>query len=301
MRTLLAFLALAFAASPAEAQAPCHAENDTSTFADNVSMGGPNLLLAVQFSPTSSFNASRVEVFTGEKTGTNTVAIWSHDSGTGKPLVMLGQGSFAMSATNSWQGADLATPVGLASGSTYWMVWGCINSSQASIDLPQSFNGQVYRSSFDGGLTWNGPYQSTTSQWKFRVYGDCFSCPGFFQTYGSGCAGGLGVPQLDGQGCPSPGQSISIFVQGGPPSASGLLFLGAGNASAAITPGCLLQTLPLFPVSLPLTLSSSGATFLPASLPASLPTFDVYLQGVFADAAAPAGIAGTNALQMHVQ
>lgn len=301
MRTLSTFLAVMFAAAPLQAQAPCHAENDTPTFNNGTSMGGPNLLLAVQFSPTSSFNAKRIEVFTGEQTGTNTVAIWSHDAGGNKPSAILSQGSFAMSTTNSWQGADLTSSVSLSAGTTYWMVWGCINGSQAAVEPPQATVGQVYRGSFDGGSSWNGPFQFATSHWKFRIYGDCISCAGFFQAYASGCPGGGGTPVLGGQGCPSGGQPITITVLNGPASASGLLFLGSGNGSAPVTPGCLIHTLPLFPSILPIGLSGTGSISIPASLPPGLPTLDVYLQAIFADPSSASGIAATNPLQMHIQ
>jgi len=113
---------------------------------------------------------SAAEVFTGEGTGTNSVAIWTHVAATNAPGVLLASGSWAMSSTNSWQGAALSTPVPLSAGTTYWFVWGCVNGSQASIDLPSTTAiTQPYRGSTNAGASWTGPFQSATRPWKFRV------------------------------------------------------------------------------------------------------------------------------------
>ncbi len=168
----------ALLSSTASAQTICHAENDGPNFMDNVSMGGPGLLLGVQFTSPISFDVTRMEIFTGEGSGANTLSIWSHDSGNNQPGAQLGgQGSWAMSAANDWQGADLTTPTSLTAGTVYWMVWGCINGSQCSVDLPQTFLGQPYMGSFNGGGSWSGPFQFADRHWKFRLYGNCGGGP----------------------------------------------------------------------------------------------------------------------------
>jgi hypothetical protein len=173
IRTLgLPFLALILGAATAPAQTPCHAEYDGPNFSDNVSMGGPNLIVAIQFVAPSSFTANSIEVFTGEATGTNTVQLWSHDAGGNKPASLLGSGSWGMSSTNGWQGAALGTPVALSAGTTYWLGWAPINGSQASVDTTIPGVGQPYRPSFDGGLSWLGPFQNS-NHWKFRIFGAC--------------------------------------------------------------------------------------------------------------------------------
>src|SRR6185295_5738175 len=52
--------------SPLLGQSICHAEYDGNNYNNNISMGGPNLILAVQFTAPSSFSVSRMEIFTGE-------------------------------------------------------------------------------------------------------------------------------------------------------------------------------------------------------------------------------------------
>lgn len=172
-RLVLPGILLAFLCTSSVAQSICHAENDGPNFNDLVSMGGPNLLLGVRFVAPVSFTSSAIEVFTGEASGTNSVAIWSHDGPNNEPNSQSGVGTWAMSATNSWQGASLGTPVALTGGQTYWMVWGCINNSQCPVDVPMATLGQVYRGSFDGGANWSGPFQFNDRHWKFRLYGNC--------------------------------------------------------------------------------------------------------------------------------
>lgn len=165
---VLASLLLAGTAALCGAQAPCYAENDGPAFLDNISMGGPNLLLAIKFQVPQLVTARRAEIFTGEQTGTNTLGIWSHDAAANQPLADLGTGSWSMNATNSWQGTDLPSFVLLQPNVPYWLVWGPINASQAS--RHPSGSGvvtQAYRGSFNGGSSWNGPF---FAPWKLRIY-----------------------------------------------------------------------------------------------------------------------------------
>lgn len=292
-------IALSLLGAHAGAQ-PCHAENDTPNFNDAVSMGGPNLLLAIRFTAPANLAVQAMEVFTGEGSGTNTIGIWSHNASANRPLASLSTGSWNMSATNSWQGASLPATVNLTGGTTYWVVWGCVNGSQAAVDVPTTTVGQVYRGSFDGGANWSGPFQSNDSHWKFRLI--CDQCSGFFLPYGSGCQGMNGVPVLAGAGCPSPGDTISIGISNGLANANGLMLLGLGTGSAAVSPACTIDNTPIFPATIPLALSAAGTLTFVSVLPLSTPTpGDLYLQAIFADAANPYGISATNALQMHVQ
>ena len=88
-------------ASPLLGQSVCHAENDGNNYNDLVSMGGPNLILGVQFTVPSSFSVTRMEVFTGEGAGTNGLSIWSHNAGMNTPLAQLsGTASWNMSAVS---------------------------------------------------------------------------------------------------------------------------------------------------------------------------------------------------------
>jgi hypothetical protein len=172
LRSILFTATLVASAAPfASAQTVCHVENDGNNYNDNVFMGA--VLLGVEFTAPSSFSVNRIEVFTGEAAGNNSVAIWTHDSVNNQPGTPISTGVWSMSATDSWQGANLPSNAPIVSGTTYWMVWGVVGGSQASIDLPMVTLGQPYRGSFDNGQTWNGPFQFNDRHWKFRLYGDC--------------------------------------------------------------------------------------------------------------------------------
>jgi hypothetical protein len=230
-----------------------HANFDTPTYANGISMGGPNLLVAFRTMVPSSFVATRVEVFTGEGTGTNSIAIWSHDQVLNQPLAPLGSGTWAMGFTNGWQGAPLAAPVALATGQDVWIVWGPINGSQASVQGTGA-GAQPQRGSFDGGLTWNGPYQ--TNQWKFRIW----SGPaGHFEVYGAGCAGVAGTPRLGWSGLPMAGASFDVHLTRGRANSVAALILGDSDTNWNGTP---------LPLSLA-PLGAGGCTLL-ASLTATL-------------------------------
>ena len=295
---LSAALALPFSAD-ASAQI-CHAENDTPNFSDNTSTGGPNLLIAIKFTAPTNIACTRLEVFTGEKSGTNTLGLWSHDGGGNKPTQSLGTTSWSMATANGWQGANLATPISLNAGATYWLVWGTVNGSQSSIEAGSS-PGQQYRPSFDGGQTWSGPYSSSQVQWKFRLY--CNACPGGFQTYGAGCAGTNGVtPTLAGSGCPAPLSAVTIDMDQMLPGTAALFLLASSNQGAPLTPSCTLQASPLLPPFLAFTVPGSGSLSLSATLPSDTPIpFDLYMQTLIADPGAVDGIASTNPIRMAVQ
>lgn len=143
----------------------CDGANTADTYSDGTSMGGPNLTLGMKYTPTTDIDLSRIEVFTGEGSGTNTVSVWTTNPTTGFPSAPLTSGSWSMSYTNGWQGADLATCVTLTAGTTYWLAWEPINGSQATWDTAGTY--VTYSGSFDGGGTWNGPYSGFV---KYKLY-----------------------------------------------------------------------------------------------------------------------------------
>jgi hypothetical protein len=201
--------------SPLLAQSVCHAEYDGNNYNDLVSMGGPNLLLGIQFTAPSSFSVTRAEIFTGEGSGTNSVSIWSHNAGLNLPQSQLSvTATWTMSNTDSWQGADLGTPYALTGGTTYWLVWGCISGSQCSVDVPQANLGQFYSGSFDGGQSWSGPFQFNDRPWKFRLYCNG-SSPITSYCFGDGtgapCPCGSPNGAL-GHGCPNSGNANGAII-----------------------------------------------------------------------------------------
>ncbi|MFY9345175.1 MAG: hypothetical protein WAT39_21980 [Planctomycetota bacterium] len=239
---MLRHLVVPFLIAPLIAQAQiAHANFDTFVFSNGTSMGGPNLLVAIKTTIPTAFVATRVEVFTGERTGTNTIALWSHDAALNQPQAPLGSGSWQMGFTNSWQGALLTAPLPLAANQVVWVVWAPQNGSQASIQAIGGAGAQQQRGSFDGGLTWNGPFQS--NQWKFRIW----SGPaGHYEVFGAGCAGTAGTPRLAWFGLPMAGTSFNVHLDRAVGSTVAGLIIGDSNT--------LYSGLPL-----PLSLASLGA------------------------------------------
>lgn len=229
MRPIACLLALALTAGLSLRAQPCYSENNTSTFANNVSMGGPNLLLAIKFTPSATVAVRAIQVFTGEATGANSVALWSHDATANAPARRLSLGTWSMRSANSWQGANLAAPVPLVARTTYWMVWGAQNRSQASVELPKNTRGQQYRGSFNGGTTWSGPFQSNSRHWKFRLW--CRKL-GSTATSGTGCPGSNNsVPLLNFGGTPEINNMFSINVSGATPNRPALLTFGISKTT----------------------------------------------------------------------
>jgi len=297
MRTALLCLSLLIGVFAAGARAQvCHVENDGPLFTDNSSAGPPSVSFAVRFTPVHSFTATAVDVFTGEQTGTNGVAIWSHNGFSDEPNAPLGAGSWEVGATNQWQGASLWPTVPLNSGATYWMVWTTVANAQMSIQSGVGL-GQVYHGSQDGGATWTGPFQ-TAAHWKFRI--EC--CPGFFEPYATGCSGTFGVPVLAGFGCPSPGNTITIKHSGMLPAAPGLLLIGTNNVGTPLNPSCWVWNLPWVGGGTPFTVGPLGTLNLPGTIPLGTVTpVDVYVQTLISDNGVPGGIASTNPLRIHIE
>ncbi len=249
-----------------------HANNDNLVYSNGSSMGGPNLLLAVKTTIPTSFVASRVEWFTGERAGPNTVSIWSHDAVGNQPLAQLASGAWQMGYTNTWQGAPLTTPLPLAANDTVWVVWGPQNGAQSSVQAPTGGT-QPYRSSFDGGGTWGGPYQGVV--WKFRIW----SGPaGHYESYGAGCSGSAGVPRLSWFGLPMAGTSWNVQLSRAPGSTVALLAVGDSDTVAGAlplpfslaalgAPACSLLT--SFPVTLAIPTDVTGESVLTLALPAN--------------------------------
>ncbi len=278
----------------------CYAENPGNAFNNAISMGGPNLLLGVKFTPSITSTVTRIEVFTGEGTGTNSVELWSHDAVNNQPLTQLGAGSWSMSSTNSWQGANLTTSVSITNGTTYWMVWGCVNGSQASVDVAMTSLGQPYRGSFNAGTSWSGPFQFNDRHWKFQLF--CGNpCLGSFTRYGAACPGTNNrTPIHFGTGCPTWRGSITWEVGNGLPGASGVLGIGVGTTAFTLYPGCVAMILPLV-TTIPIVLNGSGALSLPIGIPPGVGTFNVYTKAFLLDVGAPFGVSGSNDLQTNIQ
>lgn len=150
----------------------CEGNNhENNSFLDNVLMGGP--VVGISWIPTHSVTITHIEVFTGETTGPIALAIWSDDGGSpSKPLSNLGNTNYvAISLTNSWQGADLLTPVTVTAGTKYWVIFDPNGGEQSPVmntGIQQTYWGS-YSGDVTGGTSWFGPFSFTDRRWKFRM------------------------------------------------------------------------------------------------------------------------------------
>lgn len=126
-----------------------------------------------------------------------------------------------------------------------------------------------------------------------------FAACGFYQTYGQGCGGALGVPQISGQGCPIPGASITIDLDNAPANAFGQLCLGDAALGVPVF-NCTL--LILIDACIGVTSDATGSFSYTVGIP-NQPSFDDwhgYWQAAFLDPSAPNGVVLTGGLDMFV-
>jgi hypothetical protein len=299
------------------AQTPCHAEFDGNTFADSWSMGGPNYTDCIKTSTSKSLVVFAVQVFTGERTGTSVVGIWSHDPTKDEPKAELARGSWSMSMTNSWQGANLSQPVVLTQGTTFWVSWIPVNGSQCSTQgngstLPGI---QTYKWSPTNSAPWNGPYKG--HQWKFRLWCVPISAVTGVTVIGQGCTDGFGKVGTWGTNqVPSVGnQNFQLLGKDLPPSSRALVIVGLNknmnsiDLGAAGASGCFLHSDSVVELILTTTAGtpslSDGTLTLPAAIPntASLKGFYLRSQLAVADANSrrPLPAIFTNGLGITIQ
>jgi hypothetical protein len=289
---------VATSAAGLAAQTPAaiaHAEFDTSNYLAGTTMGGPNLLLGIRATAPSSYAATRVEVFTGGGQGINTVSLWTHDASGNQPGQQLAIGSFGMSTILGWQGANLGAPVPIASGQTFWIVWGCINGSQISAETSGGPGAQPYRGSFNGGQTWNGPFQSY--QWKLRIWS---GSAGEYDAFGDGCNGASrNLPQLGWAGIPTLGAGMDLLLRGAPAGTLALLTVGDSDVVYNGTPlpfdlaplgapGCFVRASPISTVATLTGPAGEAAITLAVPPAAWLFGYEFFDQWIVADPAANA-------------
>ncbi|TVQ89234.1 MAG: hypothetical protein EA397_15790 [Deltaproteobacteria bacterium] len=144
---------------------PCDGRNMGDDYRDMVSMGGPDHRYGMRHVASADMSIGRIEVFTGERSGTNAVSMYSHDALDNAPDVELGRGTWPMATENSWQGAELDECVPLEAGEVYWVVWEPINGAQAT--RAPGGDPVTYRGSHDDGLSWSGPWSNTE---KYKLF-----------------------------------------------------------------------------------------------------------------------------------
>lgn len=222
----------------------CFAMYDDAKYDNRISTGGPNLLIGIKVRVTAPVAAQRLEVLTGKRSGSGSLAIWSHDAAGNKPGTKLAGNPYLQSAAIGWQGANLDTAQLLLPNKDYWFVWGMPNGSQSSIrQRHASRQGQLYRGSFNGGTSWNGPF--SFYEWKLRVF-CCKKFPGVFATFGSACGPRGQAPRMGHVGVPVIGKSYQVTVSATIPRRPALLTLGVSKTQWG-------------PFRLPLDLTQAGA------------------------------------------
>ncbi len=157
---------------------PCDGNNHANTIhLDNVSMGGP--VVAIAWTPAVTGTIRRIEMFTGESTAPNQVALWSNNAGL-PGTALSWSNPFNATLGKGWQGADLLTPISVTAGSLYWVVWDPAGGEQAAVTntgIQQTYYGSG-TGNVMGGATWGGPYNFTDRRWKFRVFCQEGPCDG---------------------------------------------------------------------------------------------------------------------------
>lgn len=210
----------------AQCAAPCFAMFDDATFDDRSSTSG-GLILAIQFQVSSPVSAQRIELFTGESTGTTTLSLWSHDTTTNTPGMILTSGTYPQALTKAWQGANLGKTVVLLPNTNYWIGTEYRSSSQISARGRAANNsGQPYRASRDAGKTWGSEFRQW--EWKFRIF-CCRKQSPIFVTFGNSCGPRGVAPQLSGTGLPIVGKTYSVDVRSTSTNAPVLLTLGVSK------------------------------------------------------------------------
>lgn len=227
---------------------PCFAMFDDATFDDRSSTSG-GLTLAVQFQVSRPTTAQRLELFTGESSGTTTLSLWDHDTTKNTPGKLLASGSYPQSTTKAWQGANLPGTTLLLPNNKYWFGMRYTRSSQISARRRAPNNsGQPYRFTRDSGKTWSSEFRQW--EWKLRIF-CCKKSSPIFATFGNSCGPRGVAPLLQGTGLPILGKTYSVDVRSTAQNFPVVLTLGASKTSfgairlpadltGAGAPGCTL-------------------------------------------------------------
>jgi hypothetical protein len=133
------------------------------------------------------------------------------------------------------------------------------------------------------------------------------TCPGGFQTYGTGCPGyGSFVPELQGEGCLGAGFPIQLRITRARAGTTGAIVFGAAPGSFPLGNGCSLLVAPLFPAPvLPVQILGPGGlgngyAVLPIQIPTNVVLGPLAMQALLLDAGAPGGFSSTNGLAILV-
>jgi len=122
--------------------------------------------------------------------------------------------------------------------------------------------------------------------------------------YGLGCPGAGGFrASLRMIGDPTPGQAVTLSLEGGFGGAASLTMISAASASLPVGGGCtLLVSTPAPALSILLGGSGpgNGTYLLPGTIPASAPQIPVYFQAFIADGASSTGFSASHGLRVDI-
>lgn len=227
---------------------PCaslNAQNNTvSTSVTAASLTGPTAW-GYQITLSTPVAALALQIFTGNTNitpGSMTLEVWSDANNL--PGTRLGGGTWRIwpSLGNSWQGANLDTPVLLAAQTAYWLVW--IEPGFSTV--PHEPGGTTIPAARRSGTTWSA--LAAPAALKYRIL--CNRIDGASVTnYGQPCGttqGALGTAFSNHE--PKVGNAdFSIEGTGFPNGAAAALLIGV-NPNFVTTPvpglptGCALHT-----------------------------------------------------------
>ena len=298
-------------ASFAGAQTPClDGFGQSNNFLAGTTMGGPNLTVAIQLqNGASPLLVDAIEVFSGGRSGASSLSLYSHDPVNNVPGTSLGGARFSLSSVVDWQGVTLPTPVPLTANQTFWLVWEPVNGCQISAEQ-RNRAGEPYRGSFDGGRSWNGPFQNY--DWKYRLWCGGY-VPGGAEVFGQGCPGsGRGSPRIGATAIPRIGGSLDVTLAGAVANGTAIVALGASDSlwGGAIrlpyrmdpigAPGCVVW-IDLLATASQTTSAVGEATFpLTVANDPALVGVQVYAQWLVRDAVNSLGLVTSDALELTV-
>lgn len=273
--TLLAAALLTFTAS--SQSTPCYQDFPSANYLSGWTMGGP-LTLGIKLTTPTPLVITRLEVFTGGKSGASAMSVWSHDAANNQPLTQLGSGNFSEVAAIGWQGANLTTPVVILPNTDFWFGWTPVGGentpTEGNSTNPPPPGAQTYRATFNNGASWNGPF--VQHQWKLKIW--CAgSTPGSVSLFGTACRGSNAkLPAISFTSVPTIGQTYSITLANATPSQPAALGFGLSTTNwlsltlpLSLTPwnapGCTLYIdLPFLSST---TTSSAGSAAIPIAVP----------------------------------
>lgn len=130
-------------------------------------------------------------------------------------------------------------------------------------------------------------------------------CGGLIEAYGFGCPGtGDELPGLSLSGCPEPGGTVTLEIDGGLGGANAFILAGGDRATLMLAGGCALRVAPILQIVGPIALSGGGAgageasfiSTLSPSAPSGMATLQVFIR----DPAAATGWSASNGVEVFV-